>query len=128
MRIIVLLLVLLAALFCRSAFGGATAIVASCPPGQEKSQTLKGMVTVHVVCDHVLFEIPQVAFGRDILINTEFAAMSTGSDFVAPGSVADNRVVRFIRRGNKVYLEDVRYELWARQQPNLQRGVEAASL
>ena len=128
MRIVVLLSMLLATLFCRSAFGVATAVVASCPAGQEKTQTLRGMVTVHVVCDRVLFEVPAGAFGRDILINTEFAALSTGTDFVAPGSVVDNRVVRFIRRGNKVYLEDVRYELWARQQPNLQRGVEAASL
>ena len=40
----------------------------------------------------------------------------------------DNRVIRLVRRGNKIYLEDVRYEIWAGTQANLQRGVEAASL
>jgi hypothetical protein len=75
-----------------------------------------------------MFEIPPAMLNRDILANTEFAALSTGSDFVAPGSAVDNRVIRLVRIGNKVYLEDVRYEIWAREQHNLQRGVEAASL
>ena len=127
MRTTVLLSIVLA-LCCRAAFGAQTAEVASCAAGEQKTQTLKGLLTVHIVCDRVLFEVPPAALGRDILINTEFAALSTGTDFVAPGSVVDNRVVRFIRRGNKLYLEDVRYELWAPQQTNLQRGVEAATL
>jgi hypothetical protein len=75
-----------------------------------------------------MFEIPKAMLNRDILANTEFAALSTGSDFVAPGSAVDNRVIRLTRLGNKVYLEDVRYEIWARKKSNLQRGVEAASL
>jgi hypothetical protein len=94
----------------------------------QKVETLSGMFNVHVVCDHVLFEIPKPMLNRDMLVNTEFAALSTGSDFVAPGSVVDNRVVRWVRRGNKIHLEDVRYEIWAPNMPNLQRGVESASL
>jgi hypothetical protein len=128
-RTFVLVIMFLAALFCRSAFGGTAAVVASCPPGKEpKTQTLVGMLTVHVICDRVIFEIPVRGLNRDLLVNTEFAALSTGTDFVAPGSVVDNRVVRLIRLGNKIYLEDVRYEILAPEQPNLQRGVEAASL
>ena len=108
---------------------GAAAKVASCPPGRQPDiQTLQGMFIVHVVCDRVMFEIPKAMLNRDILANTEFAALSTGSDFVAPGSAVDNRVIRLTRLGNKVYLEDVRYEIWARKKSNLQRGVEAASL
>ncbi|MBI3529325.1 MAG: zinc-dependent metalloprotease [Betaproteobacteria bacterium] len=129
MRTIVLVIAVLAALFCRTAFGAAMAVVSSCAPGKEPTkQTLVGMLTVHVICDRVIFEIPLRGLNRDILVNTEFAALSTGSDFVAPGSVVDNRVVRLIRLGNKIFLEDVRYEILAREQPNLQRGVEAASL
>ena len=127
-RIAVVCLVLATAL-CPPAFG-AVAKVASCPPGKRPDiQTLHGMFTVHVVCDRVMFEIPPAMLNRDILANTEFAALSAGSDFVAPGSAVDNRVIRLVRLGNKVYLEDVRYEIWARAaQTNLQRGVEAASL
>jgi hypothetical protein len=129
MRRVVLLTAILMVLFCRTALGGAQALVSSCPPGKEpQKQTLVGMLTVHVICDRVIFEIPLRGLNRDILVNTEFAALSTGSDFVAPGSVVDNRVVRLIRLGNKIYLEDVRYEILAQEQPNLQRGVEAASL
>jgi len=107
---------------------GAAAKVASCPPGEPRTETLRGMFTVHVMCERVMFEIPPALLNRDILANTEFAALSTGSDFVAPGSAVDNRVIRLNRVGNTIYLEDVRYEMWAQKQSNLQRGVEAASL
>ena len=100
--------------------------IAPCRPNMpQEVHTLPGLFTVHVVCDHVLFEIPPEMLGRDMLMNTEFAALSTGSDYVAPGSVVDSRVVRWVRRGNKVYLENVRYEMWAPNMPNLQRGVGA---
>jgi hypothetical protein len=103
--------------------------VAPCRPNMpERMVSLPGLVTVHVVCDHVLLEIPLAMLDRDMLLNTEFAALSTGSDYVAPGSVVDSRVVRWVRRGNKVYLENVRYEMWAPNMANLQRGVEDASL
>ena len=129
MRKIVLVTALLAAMFCRSGFGATTAVVTPCAPGKEpQTQTLVGMLTVHIICDRVIFEIPEAGFNRDILVNTEFAALSTGTDFVAPGSLVDNRVVRLIRRGSKIQLEDVRYEILTQTQPNLQRGVEAATL
>jgi uncharacterized protein DUF4953/uncharacterized protein DUF5117/uncharacterized protein DUF5118 len=103
--------------------------VAPCRPNMpERMVSLPGLFTLHVVCDHVLFEIPLAMLDRDMLLNTEFAALSTGSDYVAPGSVVDSRVVRWVRRGNKVYLENVRYEMWAPNMANLQRGVEDASL
>jgi hypothetical protein len=108
---------------------GAVAKAAACPPGKPPNiQTLSGMFTVHVVCDRVMFEIPPAMLNRDILANTEFAALSSGIDFAAPGSAVDNRVILLVRAGNKVYLENVRFEIWARQGSNLQRGVEAASL
>jgi len=120
---------LLAAMLCAPALAMTSAMVASCPAGMDqKVETLTGMFKVHVICDHVMFEIPAVMLNRDMLVNTEFAALSTGSDFVAPGSVVDNRVIRWARRGNKLYLEDVRYEMWAQNMPSLQRGVKSASL
>ncbi len=128
MRVVAVVCLVLATMLSPSAFAAA-AKVASCPPGKPPNiQTLQGMFTVHVVCERVLLEIPHAMLSRDILANTEFAALSTGSDFVAPGSAVDNRVIRLTRLGNKVYLEDVRYEIWARKESNLQRGVEAASL
>jgi hypothetical protein len=128
-RFFFLVSVLLAATLCRSAFAMTSAMVASCPAGMDqKVETVTGIFKVHVICDHVMFEIPAAMLDRDMLLNTEFAALSTGSDFVAPGSVVDNRVVRWVRRGNKLYLENVRYEMWAQNMTSLQRGVESASL
>lgn len=104
-------------------------VVASCPPGkQAQTRSIEGLFTVHVICDRVQVEIPHRHLNRDMLVNTEFAALSSGNDIAAPGSVVTSKVVRWVRRGSKVYLEHVRYEMWARNMPNLQRGVEAASL
>jgi hypothetical protein len=103
--------------------------VVPCRPNMpQQVETLDGLFRVHVVCDHVLFEIPKHLLNRDMLVNTEFAALSTGTDYVAPGSVADSRVVRWVQRGSKIYLETVKYEMWAENASGLQRGVEAASL
>ena len=103
--------------------------VVPCSPNMPKGQrTFNGLFTVHIACDHVLYEIPVAMLGRDMLLNTEFAALSTGTDVLAPGSLVDSRVVRWMRRGNKVYLETVKFEMRADWAPNLQRGVEAASL
>jgi len=103
--------------------------VAPCRPNMpQELRTFPGLFTVHVVCDHVLYEIPPAMLGRDMLLNTEFAGLSAGTETLAPGTLVENRLVRWIRRGNKVYLEAVHYEMWAGDIPGLQRGVEAASV
>lgn len=120
---------LLLAVVALPAFALNASEVAPCRPGvPQQLRTLKGLFTVHVVCDHVLYEIPLGMLDRDMLMNTEFAALSAGSEKLAPGAVVDNRLVRWTRRGNKVYLENVHYEMRAENMPNLQRGVEAATL
>ena len=45
----------------------------------------KGCSPTHVVCDHLLLEIPDAVYDRDMLLNTEFAAVSGGADLIAPG-------------------------------------------
>lgn len=111
------------------AHGKASAMIASCPAGvQPAGETLAGMFTVRVVCDRLFAEIPVALLDRDMLVNTEFAALSAGSDHVAPGSAVGSKVVRWVRRGGRVYLEQVRYEMWAHNMPSLQRGVESSSL
>ena len=97
MRVIAVICFILSTALSSSAFGAA-AKAASCAPGKQPNiQTLPGMFTVHVVCERLMFEIPPKLLNRDILANTEFAALSTGSDFVAPGSAVDNRVIRLNR-------------------------------
>lgn len=103
--------------------------VAACGPGmRSRVDTLHGLFDVHVVCDRVFFEIPARLLGRDLLVTTEFAAVSVDTEEASPGEVVYNGLVRFVRRGGKVFLERVRYDLWAEKVPNLQRAVEAAQL
>jgi hypothetical protein len=90
--------------------------------------TREGLFTTHVTCDRLLFEIPDSAYGKDMLANTEFAAVSGGTNLIAPGTLVDNRVVRWSRRGNKINLEVVRYEIAADQEGGIDRAVEITTL
>src|SRR6516164_5407293 len=86
--------------------------VAGCRPGTDDPVvTREGLFTTHSACDHLLFEIPDSVYGKDMLANTEFAEVSGGTNLIAPGTLVDNHVVRWTRRGNKVDLEVVQYEI-----------------
>jgi hypothetical protein len=112
-----------------TAFAQPASELVPCPsdaPGP--TRTLRGVFTVHVTCDRVLFEIPPNLLGRDMLAYTEFAALSGPREEIAPGTEASSRLIRWVRRGSKVNLEIVRYERWARGAPELERGVRQLSL
>ncbi len=103
--------------------------VATCAPMMKrKVETLTGLFKIHVVCDQVFFELPKAILNKDLLVTTEFAAVSVNTEDAAPGEVVYNGLLRFVRRGNRVFLEKVQYDIWAPMAPNLQRGVEAAQL
>ena len=103
--------------------------LASCPgPAQGLVETQEGMFRTHLVCDRILLEIPPALLDRDLLLNTEFVALSTGTDYAAPGALVYNRVVRFLRIRSKVHLVTLRFEVSARDAPQLQQGVKAAQL
>ncbi len=103
--------------------------LAGCKPGSDDPVvTREGLFTVHTACDHLLLEIPDSVYGRDMLANTEFAAVSGGANLIAPGTLVDNHVVRWVRRGNKVNLEVVTYEIAAGQGEGIERAVEATML
>src|SRR4051812_26816069 len=79
-------------------------------------------------CDRVLLEIPTAMLGCDMLMATEFAALSTGPSKYAPGTSVANRVVRGLRRGNCVYADIPRFDAWARNSSSLQEGIQEAAL
>src|SRR4051794_25123347 len=65
--------------------------------------TQDGLVKVHEVDDKVFFEIPKDVFGRELLIQAELAQLPQNLRGAYPGAGIMARVVRFVRRGNKVY-------------------------
>jgi hypothetical protein len=106
-----------------------TGTVQPCTPSKpHEVHTLPGFITVHIECERVLLEIPTALFGKDMLMSTEFAALSTGSSEYAPGTSVANRVVRWLRRGNRVYADVPRFDAWARNAPSLQEGIQEAAL
>ena len=107
----------------------ATSDILPCGPGIEQPErVLDGLFRVHLRCDHVLFEIPAALLGRDMLLNTEFAGLSTDAQYVAPGTVADSRVVRWVQRGGYVHLETLTFEIRVEKTPGLQRDAEVSPL
>ena len=103
--------------------------IANCQPGADDAiVTREGLLTVHLVCDRLLVEIPPSVYRRELLLNTEFAAVSGGAGVVAPGTVVDNRVVRLVRRGNRIHLEELRYEITSEREAGIERAIEQTTL
>lgn len=68
----------------------------------EKAKTQKGVFTVHRIEDKVYFEIPDKAYGKYMLWMSEVAKAPAGVGW--GGLALGNKVVRWERRGNKVFL------------------------
>jgi hypothetical protein len=85
-----------------------------------------GVFTVHHVGEKYYFEIPPDLLNREMLWATEIAQLPAG--FGYGGTAAGNRVVRWTRRNNKVYLRNVSYQIRADGDGGIHRAVEAASL
>jgi hypothetical protein len=85
-----------------------------------------GLFKVHRIDDRIYYEIPARALDKEILWVTTLAKTATGVGF--GGTEVQNRVVRWVRRGNKVLLRAVDYQLRAAKEGAIRRSVEASSL
>ena len=127
-RAICILMVAIALCAGLTAHAARTGIAAPCAPNvPHEVRKFPSFVTVHLDCDRVLLEIPPAILGRDMLVSTEFAALSTGSAEFAPGTSVSNHLIRWHQRGSRIYGEIPRYDAWAKDS-SLQEGIEAASL
>ena len=85
-----------------------------------------GVFTVHRIDDKIYYEIPADALNREMLWTTEIAKLPAG--FGYGGTAVGDRVVRWTRRNNKVYLRAVSYQLRGDGKTAIQRAVDDASL
>jgi hypothetical protein len=123
------LLVLFAAALSGLAHAAHMLDLAPCAAGQAGAKrSVGGVVRAHVDCDRLLLEIPVDLFDRDMLVYTEFAQVWATDSDVVPGTIADNRMMRWRRRGGAVQLEVVDFQMRAGRLPPLERGVEASQL
>ncbi len=70
-----------------------------------------GVFTVHRIKDRVYYEIPKGRLGRDFLWVSQIARTTLGAGY--GGQSAGNRVVKWERRGDRILLRAVSYDVVA---------------
>ncbi len=89
------------------------------------AKTSTGVFLVHRLDDKVFFEIPKEALGRLMLWTIEVARGPAGVSW--GGQSLGNRVVRWERRGNKIFLWNVAFQKRADGKA-VQRAVDSANM
>ena len=89
------------------------------------AKTFPGVFLVHRVKEKLHFEIPQQALGKLMLWTIEVAKGPSGVSW--GGRSLGNRVIRWGRRGNKVYLWNVTFDKRASGRA-IQKAVESANM
>lgn len=86
-----------------------------------------GVFKVHRIEDKILWEIPSNLLGRELLWQTEIAQLGSATGGY-PGTAAGVQVVRFERRGDKLFMRLVDHGMRAVNDEGLQTGVAANTI
>lgn len=89
------------------------------------AKTQNGLFDVHRIGEKLLFEIPAGALGKDMLWTTEAAQTPVGG---FGGTQLGDKVVRWTRRGNKIYLRLVNYSNRAVGEGAIKTAVDSANV
>jgi len=84
-----------------------------------------GVFAVHRIRDRVYYEIPKDRLGREFLWVSQIARTTLGAGY--GGQAAGNRVVRWERRGDRIFLRAVSYDVVAESSAPIARAVEASN-
>ena len=84
-----------------------------------------GVFTVHRIGDRLFYEIPKPMLDKEFLWVSQIARTTLGVGW--GGQAAGNRVVRWERRGNRVFLRNVSFEVVADSAQPIARAVKAAN-
>jgi hypothetical protein len=85
----------------------------------------EGVFTVHRLRDRVYYEIPKAQLGREFLWVSQIARTTLGAGY--GGQAAGNRVVKWERHGDRVFLRAVSYDVVADAGKAIARAVEASN-
>src|SRR5215467_10177510 len=85
----------------------------------------EGVFTVHTIKDKVYYEIPKSELGKEFLWVSQIAKTTLGVGY--GGQAAGNRVVRWERKGNRILLRNVSYDVVADPKLPVSRAVQAAN-
>jgi hypothetical protein len=91
----------------------------------KEAKTDDGIFLVHRIGDRVFYEIPKDKLGREFLWVSQIARTTLGAGY--GGQAAGNRVVKWERRGDRVLLRAVSYEVIADPAAPIAKAVQAAN-
>src|SRR4029453_2451443 len=84
-----------------------------------------GVFTIHRIKDRIYYEIPKERLGREFLWVSQIKSTTLGAGY--GGQAAGNRVVRWERRGDRVFLRSGSYEITAEPKAPIARAVRDAN-
>jgi hypothetical protein len=84
-----------------------------------------GVFTIHRIGERLYYEIPEAQLNKGFLWVSQIAKTAIGAG--QGGQAAGNRVVRWERRGNRVLLRSVAYDIVANRTEPIAQAVEAAN-
>jgi hypothetical protein len=111
----------------KGAFGGKAKAVEIRPYDEvitKKAKSTPGVFAVHRLNDKIYYEIPTDVYGKLMLWTTEIAKAPSGVGW--GGSALGNRVVKWDRRGNRIYLWEVSFA--KRGDGSIARAVDSATM
>jgi hypothetical protein len=85
----------------------------------------EGIFTVHRIKDKIFYEIPKDRLDREFLWVSQIAKTTLGAGY--GGQSAGNRVVKWERRGDRILMRGVSYDVVADPSTAIAKAVEAAN-
>ncbi len=85
----------------------------------------EGVFMVHRIKDRIFYEIPKDRLGREFLWVSQIAKTTLGAGY--GGQSAGNRVVKWERRGDRILLRAISYDVVANSASPIARAVDAAN-
>ena len=91
----------------------------------KEAKSDEGLFTVHRIGDRLYYEIPTAQLGKEFLWVSQIARTTVGAG--QGGQAVGSRVVKWERRGNRVLLRSISYDIVADRRQPIAQAVEAAN-
>ena len=91
----------------------------------KEAKSDEGIFTIHTIKEKVYYEIPKSELGKEFLWVSQIAKTTLGVGY--GGQAAGNRVVKWERKGNRILLRSVVYDVVADPKLPVSRAVQAAN-
>ncbi len=89
------------------------------------AKTDEGVFKIHTIKDKIYYEIPKSELDKEFLWVSQIAKTTLGVGY--GGQAAGNRVVKWERKGNRILLRNVSYDVVADPRLPVSRAVQAAN-